>query len=159
MLPTTGGVGGVRGGGVSVGGRVGILGSSSGLSSALHGGSSSATGGMKAMRLKGKRLWMYLRRLGRIGQMDFEVAMWQVLWLVVSPKRVYRSVYYHKQTKNQWARDDPAFLLIILLLLALQALTYSLVFGSAVLPMFSLMLSFIFFDFLIPGLIIATCAW
>lgn len=29
----------------------------------------------------------------------------------------YRNVYYHKQTHNQWARDDPAMLILISLAL------------------------------------------
>lgn len=29
--------------------------------------------------------------------------------LCLDPKRVYKNTSYHKQTKNQWARDDPAF--------------------------------------------------
>lgn len=91
--------------------------------------------------------------------MDFEVAMSQMMWLLVSPKRVYRNVYYHKQTKNQWARDDPAFLVIILVALILAAAAYSLSFGASVLATFKLILSFIVLDFLLPGLVISTLAW
>lgn len=32
-----------------------------------------------------------------------------LLQLVVSPKTAYRHVSYHKQTRDQWSRDDPAF--------------------------------------------------
>jgi hypothetical protein len=160
MLPTTGGR--IGGGGAGIGissmwqGNSIMMGSGSGSGSS---GSGSGSGGMKAMRMRGKRVWMYLRRLGRIGQMDFEVALWQILWLLVSPKRVYRSVYYHKQTKNQWARDDPAFLLVIALSLTIAAVAYSLAFGSSVLATFRLILSFICLDFILPGLIVATLAW
>jgi hypothetical protein len=47
--------------------------------------------------------------------MDFEVALWQMLYLCISPVKVYRSVYYHKQTRNRWARDDPAFVVLLML--------------------------------------------
>lgn len=67
-----------------------------------------------------------LKRIWKVKQMDFEFAMWQLLWLCISPSRVYsqqcllissrsyKNVYYQKQTKNQWARDDPAFLVVLL---------------------------------------------
>jgi len=109
--------------------------------------------------MRGRKLWQFVRRVGRVGQMDFEVAVWQMMWLLVSPKRVYRSVYYHKQTKNQWARDDPAFLVILIAALSLAALAYSISFASSPLDSFKLILSFIFLDFLLPGLLISTLAW
>ena len=45
---------------------------------------------------------------------------------LASPARVcsYRHTAYHKQTKNHWARDDPAFLLVMSLLVALAACAY-----------------------------------
>ncbi|KAK2093188.1 hypothetical protein P7K49_029717 [Saguinus oedipus] len=45
--------------------------------------------------------------------MDFEFAAWQMLYLFTSPQRVYRNFHYRKQTKDQWARDDPAFLVLL----------------------------------------------
>ena len=36
----------------------------------------------------------------------------------------YRHTSYHKQTKNQWARDDPAFVVICCLLLTIAAAAY-----------------------------------
>lgn len=36
----------------------------------------------------------------------------------------YRHTSYHKQTKNQWARDDPAFLFVTCCLLAAAATAY-----------------------------------
>lgn len=38
----------------------------------------------------------------------------------------YRHTAYHKQTKNHWARDDPAFLLVMSLLVSLAACAYCL---------------------------------
>jgi len=40
-----------------------------------------------------------------------------------NPRR-YRHTSYHKQTKNQWARDDPAFVIICSLLVAAAATAY-----------------------------------
>ena len=45
--------------------------------------------------------------------MDFEQAVDQLKALVsTDPKRAYISFFYRKQTKNQWARDDPAFIVL-----------------------------------------------
>lgn len=47
----------------------------------------------------------YVRRLFQYPQMDIDYTLWQMLYLCVAPSRVYRTTKYHKQTKNQWARD------------------------------------------------------
>ena len=55
----------------------------------------------------------YMRRLCSFRQMDFEATFDQMLTLLsFEPSRVYISFYYRKQTKNQWARDDPAFMVV-----------------------------------------------
>lgn len=74
----------------------------------------------------------YLRRLIKFRQMDFEFALWQMLYLFVAPQKVYRNFGYRKgepsiasrrfnsaniiflETKSQFARDDPAFLVLLL---------------------------------------------
>ena len=75
----------------------------------------------------------YLRRLIKFRQMDFEFAIWQMLYLFVAPQKVYRNFGYRKgsksctkivrfkscfdiflETKSQFARDDPAFLVLLL---------------------------------------------
>jgi hypothetical protein len=49
-----------------------------------------------------------------------------MLQLCISPKTAYRHTSYHKQTKNHWARDDPAFVVICCVGVALAALAYCL---------------------------------
>ncbi|PKI33505.1 protein unc-50 homolog isoform X2 [Punica granatum] len=66
----------------------------------------------------------YLRRIVKWQQMDIEYSFWQMLHLCTSPKVVYQHTKYHKQTKNQWARDDPAFVVICSFLLAVATLAY-----------------------------------
>lgn len=39
----------------------------------------------------------------------------------------YRHTSYHKQTKNLWARDDPAFVVLLSALVGLTSAIYSLV--------------------------------
>lgn len=66
-----------------------------------------------ARHTAGAKRYKYLRRLFHFRQMDFEFALWQMLYLFTSPQRVYRNFHYRKQTKDQWARDDPAFLVLL----------------------------------------------
>lgn len=55
----------------------------------------------------------FVRRMCDFRQMDFEAAFDQVFHLLsFEPQNVYDSFYRRKQTKNQWARDDPAFVVI-----------------------------------------------
>ena len=66
--------------------------------------------------------------------MDFEFAIWQMLYLFYRPQNVYRNFQYRKvklhyswfkhfsiiimqETKAQFARDDPAFLVLLAALL------------------------------------------
>ena len=55
----------------------------------------------------------YLRRLFHYRQMDFEFAFWQMVYLLSNPKIVYKNFTYRKKTKAQFARDDPAFLVLL----------------------------------------------
>lgn len=41
--------------------------------------------------------YKYLRRLLKFKQMDFEFALWQMLYLFISPQKVYRNVNYRKR--------------------------------------------------------------
>lgn len=71
----------------------------------------------------------YLRRLCDIRQMDFEATCDQILTLLsFEPQNVYTTFYYRKQTKNQWARDDPAFAVIQGIAVAIAAFAYAIAF-------------------------------
>ncbi|GBG69376.1 hypothetical protein CBR_g4069 [Chara braunii] len=72
----------------------------------------------------------YLRRIIKWRQMDIEYTFWQMLHLCISPKIVYQHTKYHKQTKNQWARDDPAFVVICCLLLAVAGSSFCAAYGE-----------------------------
>lgn len=63
-----------------------------------------------------------LRRACRLNQMDFETALDEMISLCLGqPGRVFRLAYYRKQTKNRWARDDPAFAVLQVAFLATAA--------------------------------------
>lgn len=44
----------------------------------------------------------YLRRLIKFRQMDFEFALWQMLYLFVAPQKVYRNFGYRKGEANDF---------------------------------------------------------
>ncbi|KAK8965001.1 hypothetical protein KSP40_PGU012917 [Platanthera guangdongensis] len=101
----------------------------------------------------------YLRRIIKWRQMDIEYIFWQMLHLCRSPKVVYQHTKYHKQTKNQWARDDPAFVVILSLFMVISASAYCAAydrsFGHAVFTVISVVL----FHFLFLGIALVTCCW
>eukprot|EP00968_Pinguiococcus_pyrenoidosus_P002509 scaffold143_cov260-Pinguiococcus_pyrenoidosus.AAC.2 len=71
----------------------------------------------------------YLCRVLDFRSMDFEATLDQMLTLASSdPGRVYKTNFYRKQMKNQWARDDPAFAVAQVLLLSVVAVAYALAF-------------------------------
>lgn len=53
----------------------------------------------------------------------------QQVWTTLLACR-YRHTAYHKQTKNQWARDDPAYVIICCLLVAVAAFAYCVAWAS-----------------------------
>ncbi|GAA97099.1 uncharacterized protein L969DRAFT_96978 [Mixia osmundae IAM 14324] len=100
------------------------------------------------------------RRILSSNQMDFELAAWQLTYLCIAPRRVYRNVYYHKQTKNTWARDDPAMLLLISLCLTTAGLLWSIFYAHySLLMVVRTTLYMVFVDFLLVGVIVATLLW
>ncbi|KAI8901910.1 UNC-50 [Globomyces pollinis-pini] len=91
--------------------------------------------------------------------MDFEVAFWQMLYLVVSPARVYRNLYHHKQAKSHWARDDPAFHLIIAFSMSISAIAYGVAYGVSLLGCLKLIFFTIGIEFLFAGSLMASLTW
>lgn len=102
----------------------------------------------------------YLRRVFRPRQMDVEYSVWLMMQLCVSPKTAYRHATYHKQTKNQWARDDPAFVAVCCFLQAAAAISFYVAYGS---PSFFKLVSTVFWavgvDFLGMGMLVSTICW
>ena len=74
----------------------------------------------------------YLGRLLEPATMDFQSALDQCRTLLgLQPQRIYKTSYYRKQTKNHWARDDPAFAVVQVGLLLVASLAYSVAFRPA----------------------------
>ncbi|XP_036396050.1 protein unc-50 homolog isoform X1 [Megalops cyprinoides] len=107
----------------------------------------------------GAKRYKYLRRLVRFRQMDFEFAAWQMLYLFTSPQRVYRNFHYRKQTKDQWARDDPAFLVLLSIWLCVSTVGFGFVLDMGLVETLKLLLWVVFIDCIGVGLLISTLMW
>jgi hypothetical protein len=88
--------------------------------------------------------------------MDFEMAIWEMINLIIAPKKVFRSIYYHKQTKNTWHRPDPSFTYLLSFFLLLTSLAWGLAYSSGFSHILRISLVFIFVHFLLLSLLIAT---
>lgn len=107
----------------------------------------------------GIRIPVVLRRLFRPPTLDFETAIWEIYYLIVSPRKVYKSLYYHKQTKNTWARDDPSFVILLSAFITVSALAWGLAYASGIMGVLKLILYMVLVDFFATGVIISTACW
>ncbi|KAG4212803.1 hypothetical protein ERO13_A01G008000v2 [Gossypium hirsutum] len=80
----------------------------------------------------------------------------QMLHLCTAPKIVYQHTKYHKQTKNQWARDDPAFVVVCSLLLAVATVAYCAAYDHSAAHAVSVVISVLVFHFLLTGILLET---
>ncbi|CEL62791.1 Protein unc-50 homolog OS=Homo sapiens GN=UNC50 PE=1 SV=2 [Rhizoctonia solani AG-1 IB] len=105
------------------------------------------------------RVPVLFKRLLKFSQMDFELAAWQLTYLCVAPRRVYKNVYFHKQTKNTWARDDPAILWLVSAALCVSAVAWGLVYSFSPFEIIKLALLMVIRDFVLSGAVVATIVW
>lgn len=68
----------------------------------------------------------YFYRIFHWSQMDFDSALSSMVSLFHNPLRVALMARNRKYTKNRWARDDPAFVLITLTFIAVTLVAYAL---------------------------------
>ncbi|EGC28968.1 hypothetical protein DICPUDRAFT_159511 [Dictyostelium purpureum] len=102
----------------------------------------------------------YFRRIFHYPQMDIEYTFWIMFYLCFGPSRVYKVTSWHKQTKNQWARDDPAFAVILVFFMAIASLSYAITFHYlSFYHIIKTMFWAVFVDFISLGLVIATLGW
>mmetsp|Transcript_13439 Transcript_13439/g.30844 ORF Transcript_13439/g.30844 Transcript_13439/m.30844 type:complete len:287 (+) Transcript_13439:401-1261(+) len=71
----------------------------------------------------------YLQRVTDLQQMDLQSAVDQMRTLLtLYPQKVYKMAYYRKQTKNHWARDDPAFCFLQVIMIIASSTAYGFAF-------------------------------
>lgn len=99
----------------------------------------------------------YISRLTDFRQMDIQSAMDQMKTLLSTrPHVVYKTSYYRKQTKNHWARDDPAFVALQLVFLVIASIAYAVSFRAPLSESIAFMLYSILFNWLGCGAILAS---
>lgn len=103
--------------------------------------------------------WKYLRRMFKFDQMDFEFAFWQMVYLFIAPQKVYRNFQYRKQSKSQFARDDPAFLVLFAAWLCITSVGFAIALRLTFWKFVHFLLYVIFVDCIGSGLLIATVFW
>ncbi|CAK1594171.1 unnamed protein product [Parnassius mnemosyne] len=103
--------------------------------------------------------YKYLRRLYKFNQMDFEFAAWQMVYLFISPQKVFRNFNYRKHTKSQFARDDPAFLVLLCVWLFLSSVCFALAIGLTWSQLVLFVLFVVFVDFIGAGILVSTIFW
>src|ERR1700761_947255 len=140
----------------------------------------SAFGGIApaSSRGEGVRMPRFFKRLFKFPQMDFEMAVWEMTSLIISPKKVFRSIYYHvsvlakryfgnrllteylqKQTKNTWHRPDPSFTYLLSFFLLLTSIAWGLAYADGFGKTIRVTLFFIFGHFIGVSLLVSTIAY
>lgn len=99
----------------------------------------------------------YLTRLADVRQMDIQSALDQMKTLLTTrPHVVYKTSYYRKQTKNHWARDDPAFVALQAIFLIIACIAYAVAFKATMMGAISFILYTILWNWLGAGMLLAT---
>lgn len=98
----------------------------------------------------------YLRRGFNLSQWDAEYTLYQMLMCVKAPGRVYKLTQHRKQTKNTWARDDPAFTLILCAFIAVAAVAYGVAYRYTSPLDYVYIVMRALFTFLLTGAVAAT---
>lgn len=101
----------------------------------------------------------YMRRMLHYAQMDIDYTFAQMIYLCIAPRKVYQLTAYRKQTKNQWARDDPAFVVVIVFFLIVAAVSYGLALQVPMIGILRLIAVFIGVHFALVGAVVVTLCW
>ncbi|XP_051174007.1 protein unc-50 homolog [Leptopilina boulardi] len=105
------------------------------------------------------KFYKYLRKLLMFEQMDFEFASWQMVYLFTNPQKVYRNFRSRKQTKSQFARDDPAFLVLLTFWLFVSSIGFAIVLGLGFFQFLAFLFYVIIVDCIGIGVIVASLFW
>ncbi|KAL3436031.1 UNC-50 [Aspergillus tetrazonus] len=123
-------------------------------------GSSPNFGGLPANRGSSTiRMPRFFKRMFKFPQMDFEMAIWEMTSLMIAPKKVFKSIYYHKQTKNTWHRPDPSFAYLLSFFLLLTALAWGLAYTPSFGSIMRLFFRFVVVHFIGSSLLVSTIGY
>ncbi|GMM37981.1 Gmh1 protein [Saccharomycopsis crataegensis] len=102
---------------------------------------------------------VFFKRVLKPPTLDFDKSIWEIFYLIFSPKKVYKSLYYHKYTKNYYHRDDPSFIILISFFLVISAIAWGITYNMKFLGILKLILYMVVVDFYVVGIIVATINW
>ncbi|KAG0154782.1 hypothetical protein PDIDSM_352 [Penicillium digitatum] len=118
------------------------------------------------------RMPRFFKRLFKFPQMDFEMAVWEMTSLLIAPKKVFKSIYYHKreslssnlgscidETKNTWHRPDPSFTYLLSFFLLLTAFAWGLAYTPGFGAIIRLTFLFVFVHFIGSSLLVSTIGY
>lgn len=101
----------------------------------------------------------FFTRLLKFQHMEFDSALQQLAWAIVSPKKLYRHHEAQYKTRESWSRDDPAFLVCICGFLLASTLGYTIFLRLGVIGFFLTVLWTVLVDCIVTGLIVASLLW
>ncbi|KAL9646685.1 hypothetical protein ABK040_001108 [Willaertia magna] len=102
----------------------------------------------------------YLSRMLKWRQLDFTSALTQMTQLIYNPSLVFKNARNRKFIKDRYARDDPAFVLLLGLFMLCIGFAYALAFHSVTISNYLSLIGYMFFfDFLFIGIFISTITW
>ncbi|KAL4767440.1 UNC-50 [Aspergillus nidulans var. acristatus] len=123
-------------------------------------GSSPNFGGLPANRGSSTiRMPRFFKRMFKFPQMDFEMAIWEMTSLMIAPKKVFKSIYYHVQTKNTWHRPDPSFAYLLSFFLLLTAVAWGLAYAPSFGSIMRLFFRFVVVHFIGSSLLVSTIGY
>ena len=101
----------------------------------------------------------YFRRGLSFQQWDLEYVFYQLFYSFRAPSKVYKLTQHRKQTKNQWARDDPAFVLVLLGLLAVAAIAFGVAYEYPSPASYAWLVVQAWLNFAVLGGLLSTACW
>lgn len=104
----------------------------------------------------------YLRRAGTgIDTNDVEYLAYQFVYATLAPSKVYNLTTYRKHIKNQWARDEPSFALLLLGLLTGSSVAWGVAYSVPLSSPLSYawLVAVSWLHFLLVGALVCTACW
>jgi len=83
----------------------------------------------------------------------------KLIHLCVAPQKVYLNFQHRKRTKDQWARDDPSFLILLAIFLLLSSVVFALVTRIGVVAGIKFVVWVVGVDTIAAGIVVATFFW
>ena len=91
--------------------------------------------------------------------MDWEFTFSQMMLLIINPKKVYTFSQYRHRMKKQWARDDPAFLIVLTYFILVTSVAYGIAFSATTFGDMMILTFYGVVSLLGTGVIISTACW